>query len=262
MAAKAQGAWNLHQLSENMTLDFMVFFSSISALVGNAGQANYVAANNFLDQLAHYRRSQGLQGLSINWGVFEETGVVARNDQLAKHLSHIGITPFSSNDAVNALQQALNWPGAQLGIMNVNWQRFESLLKEGAGKSRFKLLAGDNAEPGQEDAAIEHLKATFGELEQTEREEVLREALRLSVASVMRLDADKVKPSDSLRDLGLDSLMAVEIDVAFSTRTGLEIPTADIASGPTLAELESRLAKRLASILPVKPATETEIETA
>ena len=78
MAPKVQGAWNLHNLSQHESLDFFVMFSSSASLLGAPGQGNYAAANAFLDALASYRRSQGLAGLSINWGPWAEVGMTAK----------------------------------------------------------------------------------------------------------------------------------------------------------------------------------------
>lgn len=248
--AKARGAWNLHRLTQSMDLDFMVLFSSISALVGNAGQANYVAANNFLDQLAHYRRAQGLACTSINWGVFEDTGVVARNSQLAKHLGHIGIVPIASSDATEALGLVLANHLTQVGVMNVDWMRFSGLLEAGSGNSRFKQLTA-RTDIGTEADAKQQLLGQFAALDNEARHALIRSALIESIASVMRLDPDNVKPSSTLRQLGMDSLMAVEIDVTFAARTGLDIPASDISSGPRIEELEARLLARLNDKLPV-----------
>jgi len=248
--AKAKSAWVLHQLSDGLALDFMIFYSSISSLVGNAGQSNYVAANNFLDQLAHYRQSKGLAGLSINWGVFEETGVVSRNANLAKHLNHIGITPFSSEQATSALGVAITHNQAQIGIMDVDWNRFAEILPEGAGGARFEKLRTLSAEAdGQKDNEL--LVATFGNVGDEARKELILVSLIESVATVMRMDAGDINPSQGLRDLGLDSLMAVEIDLEFSARTGLEIPAMEMSSGPSIEELGRVLSVLLNTKLPL-----------
>lgn len=81
LAAKVTGSWLLHQLSKELALDMMVFFSSVASLVGNPGQGNYAAANAFMDGLARYRQQQGLPGLSINWGAWADVGMAARTNQ-------------------------------------------------------------------------------------------------------------------------------------------------------------------------------------
>ena len=78
LAPKVQGGWNLHTLTQDKPLDFFILFSSAASLLGSPGQANHVAANTFLDTLAHYRRSQGLPALSINWGVWSDIGAAAK----------------------------------------------------------------------------------------------------------------------------------------------------------------------------------------
>lgn len=89
MEAKAFGAWNLHNALLEYPLDFFVTYSSISSLLGNAGQLNYAAANAFLDGLAISRNALGLTGLSINWGVISDVGMVSRNEQVGARLKKL-----------------------------------------------------------------------------------------------------------------------------------------------------------------------------
>ena len=83
MAPKVIGAWNLHTLTLDIPLDFFVLFSSFASIIGNPGQANYVAGNAFLDALAYYRRARGLPALTINWGVVGDVGHVAASPETA-----------------------------------------------------------------------------------------------------------------------------------------------------------------------------------
>ncbi|MDP3067357.1 MAG: SDR family NAD(P)-dependent oxidoreductase, partial [Methylocystis sp.] len=104
---KAVGAWNLHQVTRNAPLDFFLCFSSISALIGNPGQGNYVAANVFLDMLAHYRQTLGLPGQSVNWGAIGDVGMLTRDKTVAQHLARAGIQPISSTEALEDLEGSL-----------------------------------------------------------------------------------------------------------------------------------------------------------
>ncbi|OAD21764.1 Polyketide synthase, KR domain protein, partial [Candidatus Thiomargarita nelsonii] len=103
MTPKIMGAWNLHTQTLNTQLDFFVLFSSFTSMVGNPGQGNYVAANAFLDALAHYRRTLGLPALTVNWGSIADVGYVAQNTDVGEHLQRIGFKPLPSKQALNML---------------------------------------------------------------------------------------------------------------------------------------------------------------
>ncbi|MFM6024581.1 MAG: KR domain-containing protein, partial [Dolichospermum sp.] len=106
MAPKVQGAWNLHHLSKDESLDFFVMFSSSASLLGSPGQGNYAAANGFLDALAFYRRSQGLASLSINWGPWAEVGMTAKL-QLGERLSQKGEDSIYPQQGLQVLEMLL-----------------------------------------------------------------------------------------------------------------------------------------------------------
>ncbi|HOV85964.1 MAG TPA: SDR family NAD(P)-dependent oxidoreductase [Syntrophobacteraceae bacterium] len=126
MAPKVNGAWALHALtaSRNVSLDFFVLFSSAAAMLGNAGQANHAAANAFLDALAHHRRAQGLAGLSINWGAWSETGIVAGDQRAAKAMKNAGLGGITSREGLIILEQLMACSPAQIGVSPMDWPRF------------------------------------------------------------------------------------------------------------------------------------------
>ncbi|MHB8067835.1 MAG: SDR family NAD(P)-dependent oxidoreductase [Desulfobaccales bacterium] len=126
MAPKVKGAWLLHAMtaSPDYPLDFFVMFSSAITMVGNLGQANYAAANAFLDCLAHYRRSQGLPGLAVNWGPWSEIGMVSRYPSAVKWLERIGIGSIAPPRGLLLLEYLLSQPAPQVGVMSIDWPRF------------------------------------------------------------------------------------------------------------------------------------------
>ena len=124
MAAKAGGAWNLHQATRDVDLDQFVLFSSVSALVGNAGQANYAAANTFLDELAHLRRAQGQVATSVNWGALAEVGMAARDSKVEERLAQTGVKGLPPKLALSALERVLKADMTQVGVMDVDWKRW------------------------------------------------------------------------------------------------------------------------------------------
>ena len=123
MAPKVEGAWNLHVLARTRPLDFFVLFSSVASLLGSAGQANYAAANAFLDALAHRRRAEGLRGLAVNWGPWAEVGMAARlGDADRRRLARSGLSPMPADRALDALGRALAANVAQAAILEMDWR--------------------------------------------------------------------------------------------------------------------------------------------
>src|SRR6185369_2129145 len=103
MAPKLAGAWNLHVLTREMSLDFFVLYSSAVSLLGPPGQGNYAAANAFLDALAHYRRTLGLPGLAIDWGAFAEVGMAAAQANRGARMASRGIRNLTPEEGLQIL---------------------------------------------------------------------------------------------------------------------------------------------------------------
>jgi myxalamid-type polyketide synthase MxaB len=121
IAPKSAGAWHLHRMTLEHGLDLFVLFSSIASVSGSSGQANYAAANAFLDALAHYRRRRGLPALSINWGPWAEVGMAAKRDQrqLARSETR-GVLPLAPDAALQSLGQVLRERSAQVVVARLN----------------------------------------------------------------------------------------------------------------------------------------------
>ncbi|NEO98263.1 MAG: SDR family NAD(P)-dependent oxidoreductase [Symploca sp. SIO2E9] len=205
MASKVQGAWNLHVLTQGLPLDFFVCFSSAASLLGNAGQSNYAAANAFLDALAHYRRSQSLPSLSINWGPWGEVGMAAT---LTSRLQAQGWGIISPEQGLQALDHLVkSGDSSQVGVLPMNWSKFLERLPE---KIPFlENFQTTMVAPSQEQPALlSQLKATLVH----ERRTTLMEHVRSAIRKIIGLNAStRIEPRQSLFDLGLDSLMAVEL---------------------------------------------------
>src|SRR5262249_35135957 len=109
LRAKVDGAWNLHELTRDLDLSAFVMFSSMAGVVGTAGQGNYAAANSFLDGLAAYRRAQGLAGLSVAWGLWEQASAMTQHlaDRDKARMSRVGLAPLSTEQALRLFDPAM-----------------------------------------------------------------------------------------------------------------------------------------------------------
>ena len=125
LSPKVQGAWNLHQLTKDMPLDFFVCFSSVASLLGSPGQGNYAAANAFLDGFVHHRRSLGLPGLSVNWGPWADMGMAADMSlRERERWVQRGMGTIAPERGLEILGQLMAQDAVRVGALPVNWRKF------------------------------------------------------------------------------------------------------------------------------------------
>jgi acyl transferase domain-containing protein/acyl-CoA synthetase (AMP-forming)/AMP-acid ligase II/NADPH-dependent curcumin reductase CurA/acyl carrier protein len=238
MAPKIQGAWNLHLLSQNCQLDWFIMFSSVASLLGSAGQANYSAANGFLDALAHFRQAKGLPGSSINWGAWSEVGVAAQR-QISK-LGLKGMESIAPSDALALLEHLLSYSG-QIGVVSIDWSQWHG---EGIAKSFWADLANKTAHNPINELEInfvEHLQAATS----SDRFGLLLAHVRDQVTKILGLkSADGIDIDQGFADLGIDSLTFVELRNRLQTSFGCSLPSTLAFDYPTIRAIAGYLADR------------------
>lgn len=239
MAAKARGALYLDSLTREDDLQYFVLFSSISTLVGNPGQAGYAAANALLDALAARRVQEGDPGLSINWGVLGEVGVAARDEHVLGHLEKMGIAPLAPQEALDALEQWLRSDLSNLGVMRVDWSRWAAANPSRAKSSRFTALLKEETQESA--SAIKELQ----NLPEEQRATALLEMTILAVAETLRLPTDRLEADRPLESLGVDSLMAVELQTALQLRFGVEISTLELSGSASTTQIAALISTQL-----------------
>jgi len=250
MAPKAIGAWNLHAQTLNAPLDFFINFSSFASVVGNPGQGNYVAANAFLDALAHHRRAMGLPALTVNWGMIADVGYVAQNAEVGEHLDRIGIKPLLSQQAISVLGKLLLLEAVQTVVVPIDWQRWCQFHSAGE-LPRFSHLAGEEAiseEPGSPSNQGDSLHNVLMAAKPAERQQLLLSRLCEQVARVLGTSAAKLDNSTPLTNLGLDSLMAVELSNRIKSDMSLDVPTMKLMRGPSISQLAAELLDQLTPV--------------
>jgi acyl transferase domain-containing protein/D-arabinose 1-dehydrogenase-like Zn-dependent alcohol dehydrogenase/acyl carrier protein len=235
LAPKAQAAWHLHELLGERHL---VLFSSAAGVWGGAGQGNYAAANAFLDALADHRAAHGLPGASIAWGPWAEDGMAA-DDVVASRSSRGGVHPLDPALAVGLLGSA----EGSIVVADVDWDRFVPAVTALRPNRLW-----DEVAPGVANvpAAPSGLRERLAGLTATERRAVTVELVREQAAAVLGYqDANRVGALQAFRDLGIDSLMAVELRNALSALTGLKLPSTLVFDYPSPVVLSEFLVGEL-----------------
>jgi len=242
---KVDGALHLHRATSGAKLDHFICFSSISSLIGNPGQANYVAANAFLDAFGHYRQSLGLVGTTINLGVLSEVGVVARSNNLEKILQHAGIQGFTTAEVLEGLELIMHQQPAQVGFFRVNWQTWASGNPKSREFSPFReLLEQENPQAkdsGKQDLLVEAL----GAMEPENRHPHLVRLLGGELADVLRMPFDSIDASRGINLLGLDSIMVVELINAIRNNLGVAMVPMEFLTGPSVSQLAAVVLHKL-----------------
>jgi NAD(P)-dependent dehydrogenase (short-subunit alcohol dehydrogenase family)/acyl carrier protein len=235
MAPKLAGAWNLHTLTQALPLDFFVCFSSMASLLGAPGQGNYAAANAFVDALAHYRQSLGLPGLSLNWGAWAEVGMVQTLSQRERsRLAQRGVGMISPDQGLRVMATLMNQPTAQVGIMPMDWAKFLPSLAGDLPPLFESLSPGSERLPQHRPVLLQHLEET----PVRERRGVLLSHIRALLAEVLGVSpTDAVDLNRGFFELGMDSLMSVEIRNRLHTSLGCTLSATLVFKYPTVEAL-------------------------
>ncbi|QSQ13844.1 type I polyketide synthase [Myxococcus landrumensis] len=243
LAPKVQGAWNLHELSAGMPLDFFVCFSSAASLLGTPGQSNYVAANAFLDGLAHLRQAQGLPALSINWGSWAETGMAARLGSAAEGTpAALGFESIPVERGLDILERLMGGAGASLGVFPVDWKRLGEKWPGLARQDFFQGLLGGTPQQPRSPAFRAQLEAAAP----GRRLELLRQHVSSQVSRTLGLaESERLSGHERLFDLGFDSLLAVELKNRLASSLGRNLRSTLVFDFPSVAGLVSHLSGEL-----------------
>ena len=238
LAPKVSGTWNLHTQTAGRPLDFFVMFSSLSSVFGHAGQGNYAAANAFLDALAWYRRAIGLPALTVNWGYLGEVGYLARRSELGERLERQGVLSFTVRQALALLEKAMQRQHVQVSVMRVDWSRWRGLGVTGRVSPRFAHLCGQ-ADAGRGRAVNGALPGRDAILaaDPEDRPGLLGALLRDKVARVLGTSPDRLDGDRPLLQLGIDSLMAVELRNWLEGELQVNLPIVELMRSPSVSGL-------------------------
>jgi acyl transferase domain-containing protein/acyl carrier protein len=241
MAAKIPGTWNLHQLTQDLTLDFFVLFSTAGALLGSPGQINYAAASTFLDTLAHQRQRLGLPALSINWGPWAEIGQAAR-EKRGERLSSRGVASLTPQQGLAALTYLLSRNHAQVAVMSFHARQWRQYYPKTAEAPFIALL---DQEQGRQGTTMHPMRQELERCAPQQRVAKLENHLREQIAHVLRLDAQQIERLTPLTNLGFDSLMALELRNRLELSLGIKLSATLVWAYPTLIAMTHYLLEQM-----------------
>jgi acyl transferase domain-containing protein/acyl carrier protein len=244
LAPKVTGAWNLHRLTAGDPLDYFVLFSSTAAVFGSAGQGNYAAANAFLDGLAHHRRALGLPGLSVNWPAVADVGYVAQHAEVRAHIERTGMVPLPSSLLLRALGVLLRRGTTQATVLRLDWSRAGAHALA-ATSPRFSHLAGAMAAPAGAVPALS-LQERLRTATEAARRDLLLGCLREQVGKALGIAPAGLEPDVPLTEMGLESLLAVDLGLRLKKELGIDISMLRLLRGVTLNNLLNEVQERLA----------------
>jgi acyl transferase domain-containing protein/surfactin synthase thioesterase subunit/acyl carrier protein len=237
---KMKGAWNLHLLTQHRTLDCFILFSSAAALIGLSGQGSYVAANTFLDALAHSRRCMGLPGMSIQWGVMHDSGMVADHEALETYARAEGFIPATMDEALHAFDALYPDNPVQAGVLRLDADTMARYYSTLAQTPYFRGLLTTHA------TAADHPPGLTIPAAPEARTAYLLQRVILHTAAIVHVPAARISPSLTFRSLGLDSIMAVQLRNLLETEMGITLSVAMFWSHPSLQAFAAFLSQSVA----------------
>lgn len=240
MAPKVQGSWHLHMMTQRLPLDFVVYFSSASSVLDTGGMGSYAAANAFLDGMAHYRQAAGLPTLSINWGLWAEVGMAVTSQQ--KSLAHASerdsfISLIEPAQGLEQLEVLLSQDAVQVGVYPINWLRYRELSPAYATSHFFARFMPET--PTHVLPKLHGAQTTLESFSPKERLEKLSDLLQHRITAVMRLDATELDLQQPLIEIGLDSLMAVQLRNQIQRALNIDVPITHFIDGSSTQRLVS-----------------------
>ncbi|WP_189205285.1 type I polyketide synthase, partial [Streptomyces purpureus] len=249
LTPKADGAWNLHELTVDRELEAFVLFSSVSGTLGNRGQANYASANAFLDGLAALRRAAGLPATSLAWGLWEQVGGMASTLEAGeqRRAARDGMRAIGQAEGLALLDAALRSEEAALVPAKLDLAAYARQQPVPALLQGLVRPARKQAVAAAAEQSAESFADRLAKLDEREREAAVLELVRTEAAIALgHSGADAVQPEQAFKNLGFDSLAAVELRNRLTATTGIRLPATLVFDYPTPLALARQLQEQLA----------------
>ncbi|MFL9910543.1 SDR family NAD(P)-dependent oxidoreductase [Paraburkholderia sp. RL17-337-BIB-A] len=244
LAPKLAGAWNLHRATHDATLDFFVVYSSATTYLGNPGQASYVAANTFLEALVGQRRAAGLPGTYMAWGPLDDVGFLARNAETREALqARIGGLSITSAEALAALERAIVDMNVGEAVVRLDWQALSLGMPAARARRYTELHARGSHEPARQGSA--QMRDQILGLGFAEALQLVEETLQAQIARILHMSPEKIETGRSILDMGMDSLMGMELGMAVEESFQVKLSIMTMAEGATVHSLAQRIVESI-----------------
>ncbi len=237
---KMLGAWNLHEATLGLPLEHFICFSSFSAVIGAVKQSNYNAGNVFLDQLAFFRRAQGLPGLTFNWGALKGAGFVERNEKTQQYLEMVGLGATDMEETLTLFGWGVPTDAGQIGAARVDWQALARFSPSVGGSKMFVHVVPRSSGSGGDSMAARILEAPADK-----RMGLVEDLIAAQVGAVLGTEASRIDKDTPLTNLGLDSLMAIELVNRIEDKLGMAMPMGSVLNGPNIRDLSIPVLEKL-----------------
>ena len=243
MAPKLAGAAALDRLTRNDPISLFLLFSSATTLLANPGQANYVAANAAVEAVAEHRRAEGMPALAIAWGPIADAGVLARDSSAAEIIARrFGNQTMTARAALDQLDAMLAQPMGVVAPVAVHWGQARQALPSLASP-RFSEIATRAREATAETGVA--LRELLLQKTPDEARAMVQAVLADIIGEVLRLPAGRLQPQAKLADIGIDSLINVEVRLAIQERFGANLPLVAISDETTLGHMSETILRAI-----------------
>ncbi|MEE9444156.1 MAG: beta-ketoacyl reductase, partial [Cocleimonas sp.] len=246
MSPKIIGAWNLHKASIDLDLklELFVMYSSATTFVGNPGQANYVAANSFLEALVTYRKAHGLTAHYAAWGAISDVGYLARNEETKEALqSRLGGNALASDQAMKTLEKILLSDKSGVAVIDLDWSVIQRVMPA-ASSAKYEIL---QRQVKSSDSDHEDIQVLIANMSKDEVQSLVVDLLLDEIEQILRLPREKLDIEQSVFDLGMDSLMGMELVLAIEERFGVKLPVMALTEGANIQRIAERITAQLSS---------------
>ena len=231
---KVVGAWNLHQLTKHMELDYFILYSSASALIGSPGQSSYAAANAFLDALAYYRKAKSLPALSISWGAFIDVGLAAADRNRAARLEYRGMAGLTIQDGLKTLACLIQGQISHIGMAPLDIRQWTEFYPQAASFSYLSELLRNAPKTL---STKNNFLQTLQNIPTEDWLTSITEFIQKQISIILQHDLAKLDIQSPFRSFGMDSLAGLELRNRLESAFGQRFSTTLIWTYPDILSL-------------------------